>query len=216
MVGRGLSVSVYTEITDLEGELNGFLTYDRQIVKVDQARVRAAHQALIAASRALNNSAPVTLPLNTRRSFQVTTPGLTNRYLRHMNSLAYTEVVTASSPALLKNDATYTVRTGLADAGCYSFESVNFPGQYLRHQNSRVRNSVDDGTALMRADATWCARTGLAGSGVSLESYNFRGSFMRHFNAEVWISNGGGGAAYNTPTLWAVDSTWNIVAPWAP
>ena len=216
MVGRGLSASIYTEITDLEGELNGFVTYDRQIVKVDQARVRAANQALIAASRALNNSAPVTLPLNVRRSYQVTTPGFTNRYLRHMNSLAYTEVVTASSPALLKNDATYTIRPGLADANCYSFESVNFPGQYLRHQNSRVRNSVNDGTALMRADATWCPRTGLTGSGVSFESFNFRGSFMRHFNAEVWISNGAGGPAYNTPNLWAPDSTWNVVAPWAP
>jgi len=216
MIGRGLSASVYTEITDLEGELNGLVTYDRQIVKVDQARVRAANQALIAASRALNNSAPVTLPINTRHSLQVTTPGLTNRYLRHMNSLAYTEVVTASSSTLLKNDATYTIRPGLADAGCYSFESVNFPGQYLRHQNSRVRNSVNDGTALMRADATWCARTGLSGAGVSLESYNFRGSYMRHFNAEVWLSNGAGGPAYNTPTLWAVDSTWNVAAPWAP
>jgi len=216
MIGRGLSASVYTEITDLEGELNGLVTYDRQIVKVDQARVRAANQALIAASRALNNSAPVTLPVNTRHSLQVTTPGLTNRYLRHMNSLAYTEVVTASSPALLKNDATYTIRPGLADASCYSFESVNFPGQYLRHQNSRVRNSVNDGTALMRADATWCARTGLSGTGVSLESYNFRGSYMRHFNAEVWLSNGAGGAAYNTPTFWAVDSTWTVAAPWAP
>jgi hypothetical protein len=216
MIGRGLSASVYTEITDLEGELNGLLTYDRQIVKVDQARVRAANQALIAASRALPSTAPVTLPVNTRHSLQVTTPGLTNRYLRHMNSLAYTEVVTASSPALLKNDATYTIRAGLANAACYSFESVNFPGQYLRHQNSRVRNSPNDGTALMRADATWCARSGLSGSGVSLESYNFRGSYMRHFNAEVWLSNGAGGAAYNTPTLWTVDSTWTVAAPWAP
>ena len=37
--------SVDTEITDLEGELNGFLTYDRQVVKMDQARVRAADPA---------------------------------------------------------------------------------------------------------------------------------------------------------------------------
>ena len=216
MIGRGLSASVYTEITDLEGELNGFLTYDRQIVKVDQARVRAANQALVAASRALPPSTPVGLPLNTRLSLQVTTPGLTNRYLRHLNSLAYTEIVTAASPALLKNDATYTIRAGLASAACYSFESVNFPGQYLRHQNSRVRNSVNDGSALMHADATWCPRTGLTGTGVSLESYNFRGSFLRHYNAEIWMSDGAGGAAYNTPSLWAVDSTWNIAAPWAP
>jgi len=215
MVGAGLGVSVYTEITDLEGELNGFLTYDRQVVKMDQARVRAANQALIAASRSLPALSPVALPVGSRRSLQVTTPGYTDRYLRHMNSLAYTEVVNAGSSALLKNDATYTVRAGLAGS-CYSFESVNFPGQYLRHQASRVRNSPDDGSALMRADATWCARSGLTGGGVSLESYNFRGSYLRHHNSEVWLSNGAGGAAYNAPGLWTADSTWNIAAPWAP
>jgi hypothetical protein len=217
MLGTGLSAAIYTQITDVEGEVNGFLTYDRQIVKMDQARVRAANLAVINASRSLPSSAPVALPLNTRRSFQVTTPGYTNRYLRHMNSLAYTEVVTAASPAVLKADATYTIRPGLADANCYSFESVNFPGQYLRHANSRVQNSVNDGSALMRADATWCARSGLTGSGVSLESFNFRGSYLRHINAEVWLSNGSGtGGSFNSPTVWAPDSTWNIVAPWAP
>ena len=35
------------QITDVESEVNGLLTYDRQVVKVDQARVRAANQALI-------------------------------------------------------------------------------------------------------------------------------------------------------------------------
>ncbi|MBM7494590.1 hypothetical protein JOD64_005812 [Micromonospora luteifusca] len=216
MLGKGLSASVYTEITDLEGELNGFLTYDRQVIKMDQARVRAANTALINASKAIGSAAPVALPVNTRRSLQVTTPGYTNRYLRHQDGLAYTEVIAAASPSLLKADATYTVRAGLAGTGCYSFESVNFPGQYLRHQNSRVRNSPDDGSALTRADATWCARVGLTGSGVSLESYNFRGKYLRHYNSEVWLSNGTGGDAYNTPALWAADSTWTIAAPWAP
>ncbi|MDG4830773.1 AbfB domain-containing protein [Solwaraspora sp. WMMD1047] len=216
MLGHGLSASVYTEITDLEGELNGFLTYDRQVVKMDQARVRAANQALIAASRSLGPANPVALPVGARQSLRVTTPGYTDRYLRHRESLAYTDVVTSASPALLREDATYTIRPGLADAGCYSFESVNFPGQYLRHYESRVRNSPLDGSALTRADATWCARTGLTGSGVSLESYNFRGSFLRHYAAEVWLSDGAGGAAYNAPTSWTADSTWATTAPLAP
>ncbi|MEU8328888.1 AbfB domain-containing protein [Micromonospora sp. NPDC048839] len=216
MLGKGLSASVYTEITDLEGELNGFLTYDRQVIKMDQARVRAANTALINASRTIGSSAPVALPVDTRRSLQVTTPGFTNRYLRHRDSLAYTEVVDAASSSILKADATYTIRAGLAGTGCYSFESVNFPGQYLRHQNSRVRNSPDDGSALLRADATWCARVGLTGTGVSLESYNFRGRYLRHYDSEIWLSNGAGGDVYNTPTWWASDSTWAIATPWAP
>ena len=50
----GLSAAVYTEITDVEGEINGLYTYDRAILKVNATQVRAAHDALIAASRQLN------------------------------------------------------------------------------------------------------------------------------------------------------------------
>lgn len=39
---QGLSAAVYTEITDVETELNGFLTYDRKVRKPDADRIRAA------------------------------------------------------------------------------------------------------------------------------------------------------------------------------
>lgn len=39
---QGLSAVVYTEITDVEIELNGFLTYDRKVRKPDADRIRAA------------------------------------------------------------------------------------------------------------------------------------------------------------------------------
>jgi autotransporter-associated beta strand protein len=38
----GLSAAVYTQITDVETELNGFYTYDRQVLKPDLRRIRAA------------------------------------------------------------------------------------------------------------------------------------------------------------------------------
>lgn len=44
---NGSSGAVYTQITDVEGELNGLLTYDRKIVKPDVERIRAAHEALL-------------------------------------------------------------------------------------------------------------------------------------------------------------------------
>ncbi|MDJ1134347.1 PA14 domain-containing protein [Streptomyces iconiensis] len=43
----GSSGAVYTQITDLEGELNGLLTYDREVLKADASRLRDAHSALI-------------------------------------------------------------------------------------------------------------------------------------------------------------------------
>jgi hypothetical protein len=217
MRGRGTSAAVFTQITDVEGEVNGLYTYDRQLIKVDGARVRAANLGLIAASRALNTVAPVTLPVGQRRSFQVTTPGFTDRYLRHINGSVDTSVVNAASTATTKADATFTIRAGLANASCYSFESVNFPGSFLRHQNSRVVRSANDGSALMRNDATWCARPGLSGTGVSFESLNFPGRYMRHFNAQVWMATGTGQAAdFNTQSQYAADATWNVVAPWTP
>lgn len=39
---HGLSAAVYTQITDVETELNGLLTYDRKVLKPDRRRIEAA------------------------------------------------------------------------------------------------------------------------------------------------------------------------------
>ena len=132
----GLSATVYTEITDVEGEVNGFLTYDRRIAKMDETRVRAAHRNLFDTA-ALAPLPRVGLPLDTRISLQA--QNVPDRYLRHQNVLVRTDPVTTSSDTLTKNDATFWVRRGLADPSCYSLEAVNAPGHYLRHADSRVR-----------------------------------------------------------------------------
>ncbi|MDQ0313458.1 hypothetical protein J2S46_008111 [Kitasatospora herbaricolor] len=50
--GAELSGSVYTQVTDLENELNGLWTYDRRQIKVDPAPVRAINLKVIAAGAA--------------------------------------------------------------------------------------------------------------------------------------------------------------------
>jgi len=45
----GMSGSVYTQITDVEGEHNGLYTYDRKVEKLDEAKVRAINEAVIQA-----------------------------------------------------------------------------------------------------------------------------------------------------------------------
>jgi beta-galactosidase/beta-glucuronidase len=47
LVCRGSNGAVYTQISDVEGELNGLTTYDRKVLKPDVERVKAAQQALI-------------------------------------------------------------------------------------------------------------------------------------------------------------------------
>ncbi len=46
MIGRGCCAVVYTQITDVEIEVNGFFTYDREILKVDENRIRKLHHSL--------------------------------------------------------------------------------------------------------------------------------------------------------------------------
>ncbi|WND40541.1 AbfB domain-containing protein [Streptomyces sp. BB1-1-1] len=207
----GLSASVYTEITDVENEVNGLLTYDRQVVKVDESRVKAANQALINASR--NARPPVTLPTDQYKSLRVTTPGYTTRYVRHQDGLGFTEVVDASSSGLLKNDATWKIVPGLADSRCYSFESRNFPGQYLRHREFRIYKEGGD-SALFRADATWCAVQGEGG--VRLSAYNFPDQCLRHYRAELWLATPGGAHEWDNPASFTEDTTWAVETPWAP
>ena len=56
-----LSGSVYTEISDVEGELSGFYTYDRKVLKMDQKAVHDVNQRVIAAaSRGAAEIAPGT------------------------------------------------------------------------------------------------------------------------------------------------------------
>jgi hypothetical protein len=45
----GLSGAIYTQTTDVENEVNGYMTYDRQIMKPDLAVVAARNRAVIAA-----------------------------------------------------------------------------------------------------------------------------------------------------------------------
>jgi hypothetical protein len=47
--GANLSGAIYTQTTDVENEVNGFMSYDRRVVKMDLARVAERNRAVIAA-----------------------------------------------------------------------------------------------------------------------------------------------------------------------
>jgi len=46
LITQGLSAAVYTQTTDVEIEVNGFMTYDRDIIKMDSDRITAANRSL--------------------------------------------------------------------------------------------------------------------------------------------------------------------------
>lgn len=47
----GLSTAIYTQTTDVEHEINGLVTYDRQVEKMDLEKVREINQAVIESTR---------------------------------------------------------------------------------------------------------------------------------------------------------------------
>ena len=46
MVDAGLCAAVYTQLTDIEGEINGYLTYDRKSMKMDIHILYKLHHGL--------------------------------------------------------------------------------------------------------------------------------------------------------------------------
>jgi hypothetical protein len=120
-----------------------------------------------------------------------------SRYLRHQGFRA--RIDENVSPI---QDSQFRVVPGLSSAGAVSFESVNFPGRFLRHRNNEIWLDASDGSGAFRATATWHRRAGLAsGSWSSYESYNTPGQYMRHSGFVMIL-----GAA--TTTLQRADATF--------
>ena len=46
-LSRGLSVSVYTQVSDIEDEVNGLLTYDREELKVDEVKILNVNKKIL-------------------------------------------------------------------------------------------------------------------------------------------------------------------------
>ena len=40
LIPKGFSAAVYTQTTDVEIEVNGLITYDRKMIKVDEGRIK--------------------------------------------------------------------------------------------------------------------------------------------------------------------------------
>ena len=49
LIDKGFAAAVYTQTTDVEGEVNGLMTYDRKIMKMNEQQVRDANMSVRAA-----------------------------------------------------------------------------------------------------------------------------------------------------------------------
>jgi non-reducing end alpha-L-arabinofuranosidase len=162
---------------------------------------------------------PIPLASGPRVSIQATTSGYTNYYLKHDEGDDGVGIApdTSLTTEAAKEDATFVETAPLASAktGCVSFESVNKPGYYLRHQNFVLHLQAYDGSTLNAADGTFCpvaANSGQAGA-VSFQSDNFPTKYLRHYNLVAYIASNGGTNAWDATASWAADTSWLVDAP---
>jgi hypothetical protein len=100
-----------------------------------------------------------------------------DRYIRHAGFQGRIGAI----PFDPYQDSQRRLRPGLADAAGVSFESVNYPGQFLRHSAFSIALAPNDNSALFRADATFYRTPGLANANwTSFRSYNFPDRYLRH------------------------------------
>jgi len=153
-----------------------------------------------------------------RVSLQATAPGSTSNYIKHndLDDGVVTAPVTAGSSDTDKQDATFVQTAGLANPSCISFQSVNKPDSYLRHQNFVLHLQPNDGSSLFSQDATFCQVAGNSGTGVSFQSVNFPTRYIRTFENTVYLASNGGTNPWDTTTSWADDTSWLVATPWAP
>lgn len=148
-------------------------------------------------------------------SFQATTPGYTTRYIAHTSDVVNTQVVTSSSATALKQEASWTVVAGLANSACFSFESVDTPGSYIRHYGFKLLLNANDGTKAFHEDATFCPQSGLEGTGSSVRSWSYPTRYFRHFNNVLYAASNGGPHTFDATSEYNYDVTWNIVTGFA-
>lgn len=128
-------------------------------------------------------------------------------YIRHRYGVVDATKLFVASEQL---DFHFAIVKGLADPNEISFESVNFPGLYVRHSGFRMRLQLFENNRRYREDATFKPVRGNVPSKrrdlVSFQSFNFPTRFIRQRNSKLWIDE-------ISTTKDKADSTWIVVIP---
>lgn len=207
ILGIGGDNSVSAQGTFYEGVMTSGYPSDETENAV-QADIVAAKYA----TAPLTSGDDAALTVGTSISIRATTACCTTRYLSHTDSTITTQVVSSSSSTTLKQQASWTVRTGLGNSACFSFESVDSPGSYIRHADFALLLNEDDGSKLFAEDATFCPQEGLTGEGSAIRSWSYPTRYFRHFDNVLYIASNGGvhefdaAASFNDDVSWVVGS----------
>lgn len=115
-----------------------------------------------------------------------------NRFIRHYNYYAQIDPIENILSSVVA-DADFRLVNGLdpACADCVSFESRNFPNQYLIVEGgngSRLRIAANGSVGSFAQKATFRLHSGFASAtGVTLESWFAQGNYVNHYNYLMYI-----------------------------
>lgn len=174
--------------------------------------IEASVQANIVAAKYATTSltSGQALEVGSSITFQATTPGFTTYYLAHNGTDIVTQLVSSSSSTSLQQEASWTVRAGLGNSACFSFESDDTPGSYIRHFNFQLQLNAGDGTKEFNEDATFCPQAGLNGQGNSIRSWSYPTRYFRHYTEVGYIASNGGVHPFDSRTSFNDDASFVI------
>lgn len=171
----------------------------------------AVQANIVAAGYAVGTESTGSLPtVGDNISFHVTTPGFTTRYIAHNGTEVNTQVVNSSNTTAEQELASWTVRTGLADSNCYSFESVDTPGSFIRRYAFELYADANDGSVQFGEDATFCTQPGLNGQGDSIWSWSYPARYFRHYADIGFLASQGGPQYFDDLNSYADDVSFLI------
>lgn len=197
ILGIGGDNSDASQGTFYEGALTQGYPSDDVENKV-QANVAAAKYAVTS----LTSGPPLTA--GSSISVQAGYPSGSNQYLTH-------DGTTVSMEANSGKSSTFKVIDGNANGNCFSFESVDNPGSYLRHKSYKLHCDPDDGSMLFAGDSTFCPEAGLDGQGTSFRSWSYPTRYWRREDdGSVYIAMNGGPFAFDQWDNYDHETSWFV------
>jgi hypothetical protein len=183
----GISAAIYTQITDVEGELNGFFTYDRQLAKMDLKQVKAINKKIIAAADGSATNVPQP---------PAGTPGLTG--------VAFYPLDGSAADEAGSHDGTVVGGAAFADRGL----ELNGSSQYV-DLGAPILNTASDYSAsawvkLDKADGAF--QTVVSQDGPSVSDF-----FLQYSGADQRFAMSFAGVRALAPTKPAVGQWYHLV-----
>ena len=155
------------------------------------------------------------LTLGSSISIQAMTNGANAQYIAHNGSDIDTMAALLSSGKQRKQQVSFTVQSG-NNGNCYSFESVDMPGAFIRHFAYKLYLDYPSNSArspsTFNDDSTFCTQTGFTGSkSTAFRSYSYPARYWRRVNGgSLYIGMDGGPFAWDSANQFDQQASWTV------